>query len=130
MCVCVCVCVCVCSGGCVLGSGPAKQLFHLVFHLSPTSPPSCDWVPGISWGANSNSRPFLMQQFLAQLQEFCKRIGVCVCCMCAHLSLCVYVGSMYDCLSLYVCMCARAVCAHLSGICVHVCACVLACSCV
>ncbi len=29
--VCVCVCVCVC--------------------LPPTSPPSCDWVPGICWGA-------------------------------------------------------------------------------
>ncbi len=38
-------------------------VFHIVFHLPPTSPtslPSCDWVPGICWGANS--RPFLMNQ--------------------------------------------------------------------
>ncbi len=70
VCVCTSVCVlCVClwCSGCVLGSGPVVpefkplwQFFHLVFHLPPTSPPSCDWVPGIRWGANS--RPFLMQQ--------------------------------------------------------------------
>ncbi len=60
VCVCVCVCVSVWCSGCVLGSG---QLFHLVFHLpptSPTSPPSCDWVTGICWCVNS--RPFLMKQ--------------------------------------------------------------------
>ncbi len=43
----VCVCVCV------------QATFHLVFLLLPptssTSPPSCDWVPGICWGANSRS---------------------------------------------------------------------------
>ncbi len=78
VCVCVCVLVCVrvdvvavwCSG-CVLGSGPQVPefkpnsgiFFHLIFYLPPTSPtsqPSCDWVPGICWGANS--RPFFMQQ--------------------------------------------------------------------
>ncbi len=40
-----------------------RQFFHLIFHLpptSPTGPPSCDWVPGICWGANS--RPYLMKQ--------------------------------------------------------------------
>ncbi len=59
------VCVCVCCGGvcvvvvvavwcsgCVLGAGPkvlssspTLAIFHLIFHLpptSPTSPPSCD----------------------------------------------------------------------------------------
>ncbi len=72
MCVCVCACVCVCVCVCVctwwlcgvvvvslaqgLGSpssSPTQAIFHLVFHLpptSPTSPPSC------------NSRPFLMKQ--------------------------------------------------------------------
>ncbi len=42
-------------------SSPTLAFFHLIFHLpptSPTSPPSCDWVPGICWG--TNSRPFLM----------------------------------------------------------------------
>ena len=45
-------------------SSPTQAIFfHLIFHLpptTPTSPPSCDWVPGICWGANS--RPFLMKQ--------------------------------------------------------------------
>ncbi len=41
-------------------SSPTQAIFHLVFHLPPTSPPSCDWVPGICWGANA--RPFLMKQ--------------------------------------------------------------------
>ncbi len=64
-----CVCMAVWCSGCVLGSGPEvlefkpnSGIFHLIFHLpppSPTSPPSCDWVPGICWGANS--RPFLMK---------------------------------------------------------------------
>ncbi len=72
MCVCVCVCVAVWCSGCVLGSGPqvlrspslspTLAFFSiLIFHLpptSPTNPSSCDWVPGICWGANS--RPFLM----------------------------------------------------------------------
>ncbi len=60
---CVCVCWVWCSD-CVLGSGPevlssnpTLAIFYLVFlPLPPTSPPSCDWVPGIFWGANS--RPF------------------------------------------------------------------------
>ncbi len=68
---CMCVCTCVCGvvvvslaqGLKVPSSSPTQAIFHLVFHLpstSPTSPPSCDWGPGICWGANS--RPFLMQQ--------------------------------------------------------------------
>ena len=65
MCVCVCVCVCVLGWGPqVLNSSPTLPIFHSVFlSLPPTSPtslPSCDWVPGICWGANS--RPFLMEQ--------------------------------------------------------------------
>ncbi len=70
-CVCVCVSVSVvamwCSG-CVLGSGPEvlssspnQAIFDLIFlPLPPTSPPSCDWVPGICW--NGNLKAFLMQQ--------------------------------------------------------------------
>ncbi len=83
----------VCSG-CVLGSGPeglefkphTQAVFHLVFHLpptSPTSPLSCDWVPGIYWVANTSSnglggtsgayitccedRFVLLREFLARL---------------------------------------------------------------
>ena len=26
-----------------------------VMGSSPTSPPSCEWVPGVSWGANHSS---------------------------------------------------------------------------
>ncbi len=69
-CVCVCVSVCVCVCGvvvvtvwCVVVVSHTQAVFHLVFHLpptSPTSPLSCDWVPGIYWVANS--RPFLMKQ--------------------------------------------------------------------
>ncbi len=96
----LCVCVCVygfCHGLRALRSrvqAQLRQIFHLIFHLpptSPTSPPSCDWVPGICWGANL--RLFLMKQqwsrwdfvptplavrkglfsceFLAWLQELC-----------------------------------------------------------
>ena len=55
------------SGPEVLGSSPTQENFHLVFHLHPTSPPSCDWVPGICKGVNS--RPFLMKLFVrAQLR--------------------------------------------------------------
>ncbi len=108
----VCVCVCVvalwCSGS-VCGSGPeglssspTLAIFPLVFCLpptSPTSPPSCDWVPGICWGANS--RPFLVNtamiqmgfrvptplavrkglfscEFLARLQELCLHSSQCL----------------------------------------------------
>ena len=74
-----------------------RQLFHLVFHLPPTSPPSCDWVPGICWDANSMA--FLMKQqwsrwdfrcpyhlvwglfsceFLAWLQEHCLHSSQCL----------------------------------------------------
>ncbi len=101
-CVCVCVCVCVlwCSG-CVLRSGPevlSSSPTQAIFHLPPTSPPSCDWGPGICWDANS--RPFLMQQqwsrwdfgstpfvvrkglffcdFLARLQELCLHGSQCL----------------------------------------------------
>ncbi len=60
--------LCVCVGGeggygCVLGSEPELSPTLTIFHLpptSPTNPPSCDWGPGICWGANS--RPFLMKQ--------------------------------------------------------------------
>ncbi len=52
--------------GCVLASvaevsefKPNSGNFHLP-PTSPTSPPSCNWVPSICWGANS--RPFLMKQ--------------------------------------------------------------------
>ncbi len=76
MCVCVCVymyvcvyvCVAVWCSGCVLGSGPQvpefkpnSGIFSSDFpsaSYQPHHPPSCDWVPGICWGANS--RPFLM----------------------------------------------------------------------
>ncbi len=67
--------VCVCGGGYVCLCGvvvvslaqagpevpefkPNSGNFYLVFHMPPTSPPSCDWIPGICWDANS--RPFLM----------------------------------------------------------------------
>ncbi len=76
-CVCVCVvcvlCVCVwlCGGVVVvslaqglrvLSSSLTPRQFSILFStcLSPTSPPSCDWVPDIYWVANS--RPFLMKQ--------------------------------------------------------------------
>ncbi len=102
VCVCIYVCVCVwCSGcggcvvcsGCVLGSGPeglefkphTQAAFHLVFHLPPTSPrspPSCDWVPGIYWVANS--RPFLMKQQWSRWDfrvptSLAVRTGLCSC---------------------------------------------------
>ncbi len=57
VCMYVCMYVCICArmvavwySGCVLGSGPevlssspTQATFRLVFHLPPTSPPSCDW---------------------------------------------------------------------------------------
>ena len=33
----------------VQSSSPASH------HPHPTSPPSCEWVPGVSWGANHGS---------------------------------------------------------------------------
>ncbi len=70
VCMYACIYVAIWYSSCVLGSGPevlssspTQAIFPSVFHLpptSPTSPPSCDWGPGICWGANS--RPFLMQQ--------------------------------------------------------------------
>ena len=54
---CVCVCVLWQYIGCVFGSvQPLCQIFFPSGFLplpptSPTSPPSCDWVPGICWGA-------------------------------------------------------------------------------
>ncbi len=50
------------SGPEVLSSIPTLATFHLAFHLPPTSltsPPNCNWVPGICWGAIS--RPSLMK---------------------------------------------------------------------
>ncbi len=73
-CICVCglvcgahVCVHMCGGGdvmvvslaqslYVLSSSSTLATFHQVFlplpPTRPTSPASCDWVPGICWGAN------------------------------------------------------------------------------
>ncbi len=45
------------SGPEILSSSPTLVA---IFHLPPSSPPSCDWGPGVCWGANS--RPFLMKQ--------------------------------------------------------------------
>ncbi len=61
MCVCVCMCgvvvLCPWLRAEVPEFKPHSVIFQLVFHLPPSSPPSCDWVPGICWGASS--RPFL-----------------------------------------------------------------------
>ena len=68
----VCVCVCVCVGlisevvvhwahdPWVMGSSPTTRRWILSNLLplpptTPTSPPSCEWVPGLSWGANHSS---------------------------------------------------------------------------
>ena len=45
---------------CVMGSSPTTRRWILSNLLSlppttPTSPPSCEWVPGVSWGANHSS---------------------------------------------------------------------------
>ncbi len=42
----------------VPSSSPTQAIFLHLSPTSPTSPPSCDWVPGIFLGANS--RPFLI----------------------------------------------------------------------
>ena len=44
----------------VMGSSPATRRWILCNLLplpptTPTSPPSCEWVPGVSWGANHGS---------------------------------------------------------------------------
>ena len=67
------MCVCVCRGGggwlvkwfrhwaqdpWVMGSSPTNhRCMDIVqsFSSTPTSPPSCEWVPGVSWGANHGS---------------------------------------------------------------------------
>ena len=72
-CVCVCMYVCMYVWGLVvkwfvhwahdpwvMGSSPTIRRWILsnLFPLpptTPTSPPSCEWVPGISWGANHSS---------------------------------------------------------------------------
>ena len=69
----LCVCVCVCLWALlvkwfvhwapdpwVMGSSPTTRRWILSNLLplpptTPTSPPSCEWVPGISWGANHGS---------------------------------------------------------------------------
>ena len=67
----VCVCVCVGGGGLWLGLGllvhgslvqvlPLADEYCLCYLFSllpttPTSPSGCEWVPGISWGANHGS---------------------------------------------------------------------------
>ncbi len=51
---CVCVYVCVCG---VVVVSHTQAVFHFVFHLpptSPTSPLSCDWVPGCKFKAFSH----------------------------------------------------------------------------
>ena len=44
----------------VMGSSPTTRRWILSNLLplpptTPTSPPSCEWVPGVSWGANHSS---------------------------------------------------------------------------
>ena len=72
VCLCMCVCVYVCMNlvvkwfvhwahdPWVMGSSPTTRRWILSNLLplprtTPTSPPSCEWVPGVSWGANHSS---------------------------------------------------------------------------
>ncbi len=98
VCMCVCaVCVCVwCSGVPeILEFKPNSGIFHLIFHLpptSPTSPPSCDWgtwhLLGCKFKAFSHATAMVQVglwiptplavrkglfscEFLARLQEIC-----------------------------------------------------------
>ncbi len=128
VCVCVyeCVCVCVgcvnmcvmCMGVCMMAStcvcvqcglvvvslaqglrSQSSSPSLAIFHLPPTSPPSCDWVRGIFWGTNSkvSSHEIAMVQvglrvptplavrkglfsykFVARLQELCLHGSQCL----------------------------------------------------
>ncbi len=101
-CMSVCVCVVVVSlaqGLRSQSSSPTLAIFHLVFHLpstSPTSPPSCDWGPGICKFKAFPHATAMVQvglqvptplavrkglffyEFLARLQELCLHGSQCL----------------------------------------------------